>query len=173
MILSCLRRNRMALSATLLLGLIASSVAGHPDYKAKSRHKVKVKIYGELESVDGNRWVVAGYKVRMTTSTSFEDAVAVGDYVKVKGFEDGDNNWVMKKVELEDRSADGESSLEIKLTGRVQSMRDNKWIIAGRVFLITDDTEFEGDMSVGDRVKIEADIDEAGNWIASEVDQKN
>jgi len=172
MVLSCLRRNRAVLSATLLLGLIASSAAGHPDYKAKSRHKVKVKIYGEIESIDGNRWVVVGYQVRVTGSTSFKDDVAVGDFVKVKGFEDGDSNWVIKKVELEDRS-DSEPSLEVKLTGRVQLMRDNEWIVAGRVFQITDDTEFEGDVSIGDRVKIEADVDKAGNWIATEVDQKD
>ena len=173
MILNLLHRNRAPFAAMLLLGLIVSSAVAHPDYQAKSRHKVKVKIYGELESIDGNRWVVAGYQVRMTTSTSFKDEVAVGDYVKVKGFEDGDNNWVIKKVEIEDRPADGESSLEIKLTGSVQSMRDNEWIVAGRVFQITDDTEFEGDVSVGDRVKIEADVDKAGNWIATEVDQKD
>ena len=173
MILSCLHRKRAQLSAMLLISLIATVAVAHPDYKAKSQHKVKVKIYGALESIDGNRWVVAGYKVRVTTSTSFEDEVAVGDFVKVKGFEDGDNNWVIKKVELEDDLAEGESRLEVKLTGRVQSMRDDMWVVAGRFFQITDDTEFEGEVSVGDRVKIEADVDKAGNRIATEVDRKD
>ena len=165
-----LRYTRIALLSMLLIGLIASGAASHPDYKAKSRHRVKVKIYGDIKSMHGNRWVVAGYKVRMTSHTSFKDDVALGDYVKVKGFEDGDNNWVIKKVELADRPTDGESSLEIKLTGRVQSMRDSIWIVAGRVFHITDDTDIEREVSIGDRVKIEADVDKTGKWIASEVD---
>ena len=172
MVLRYSRHMRTLLISMFLTGLMAAVAFAHPDYKAGSRHKVKVKVYGNLESVDGSWWIVGGFKVRLTPNSLFEDDVEVGDYVRAKGFEDGDNNWVIKEIELKDRPEDGAASVEIKLTGRVQSMATKRWVVAGRVIEITDDTDIEKQVSIGDRVKIEADRDKVGRWIASEVDLK-
>jgi hypothetical protein len=59
---------------------------------------------------------------------------------------------------------------EGELEGVVEQISASAWVIAGRTFLITGETEIEGGISVGDTVEVEFFVDEQGNLTAHEIE---
>jgi hypothetical protein len=60
---------------------------------------------------------------------------------------------------------------EIEFTGTVERITTESWTIAGRTLVVTSATEIKGLIIVGDRVKVHAYRDTAGNWILREVEK--
>jgi hypothetical protein len=59
---------------------------------------------------------------------------------------------------------------EIEFTGTVERITTESWTISGRTLLLTPATQIKGQIMLGDRVKVHAYQDAAGNWMLREVE---
>jgi hypothetical protein len=159
------------LSIFLVLAL-AAMAGGHPKHQSSQTPSVKAEIRGTLESMQGDRWVVAGHQLIVSPYTDVDHHVAKGNYVKVKARQDADGNWVAEEIDRKRKPWRASAHMEIKLKGSIESMVGDTWTVAGTAFQVTPYTSIEDSVVVGDRVKVEAAHDESGKLVASEVDSK-
>jgi hypothetical protein len=159
------------LAASLVLGLVTLA-HGHPKHRSDKAPSVKADIRGTLESMSGDRWVVAGHELIVSPYTDVERSVNKGSYVKVEARRDADGNWVAEEIDRKRKPWRAPSRMEVKLKGPIESMVGNTWTVAGMEFEVTPYTSIEDSVAVGDRVKVEATPDESGKLVADEVDSK-
>lgn len=114
------------------------------------------ELVGELESTDP--WVVAGTTLETNESTQIEEGLEAGDLVRAQGTVLEDGTWVAYSIEL----AEEETDPIIILIGVVDSI--DPWLVNGIEFNVTDETDIQGDISVGMIVRVEILLLEDGTW---------
>ena len=62
-------------------------------------------------------------------------------------------------------------SEEFEFTGIVETISSSYWVISGQIVYITAETEIEGDIIVGDTVRVHATIEANGSLTAHEIDK--
>jgi hypothetical protein len=117
---------------------------------------VSFEMVGELESTDP--WTVAGRELETNDSTSIEEELEVGDLVRVRGIITDDETWVAYSIE----STDEQTDPIIILIGVVDSI--DPWSVNGISLNVTDETEIQGDITVGTIVRVEILLLEDGTW---------
>jgi hypothetical protein len=60
-----------------------------------------------------------------------------------------------------------------ELEGIVEQISATSWVVAGHSFLITGQTEIEGNIAIGDFVEVEFFVDEQGNLTAIEIEAED
>lgn len=133
---------------------------------------------GVVNTIAQDTWVVSSRIVAVSEGTEIEDGIAVGDMVEVEGFVKDDGTLFATEIDLSDDKIDeSDSEMDVDdldddddFTGIVQAITDNAWIIDGQVFAISDDTEIDNDITVGDTVEVEAQADEDGSLTALEIE---
>jgi len=130
---------------------------------------------GTVESIDGNTWTVNGQQVAVA-GAELEGDIAVGDMVKVHASQNDDGVWVAREIELadddddDDGDDDGDHENESEWTGAVDAISGDTWTIGGVQVMVTASTEIEGNIAVGDVVKVEASQNDDGVWVAREIE---
>jgi hypothetical protein len=122
------------------------------------------EIKGYLEEyVIGEYIIVDGVQYELTMDTEVEEELEVGDFVKVKYYED-EELFIALEVELEDEEFE-----EFEVKGYVDEYEEGYIIVDGVRYELTMDTEIEDEIEVGDFVKVKYYEDEE-TLIALEVE---
>ena len=114
------------------------------------------ELVGELESTDP--WTVAGTELEIRETTQIEEGLEVGDLVKVRGVILEDETWVAFSIELAEEQIDP----IIILIGTVDSI--DPWVVNGISLTVTDETEIQGEITVGMVVRVEILLLPDGTW---------
>jgi hypothetical protein len=127
----------------------------------------KVEFRGVVESV-GDFWIIDGKTVAITDQTEIKDGVGLGDLVKVEALRADDGSLTAIEIEwADDAASSGET--EVEFSGRVELLGTAAWTVEGWVVAITDQTEIEGGIGLGDLVKVEALRAADGTLTAREI----
>ena len=159
---------------------------------------VEVEIFGTIESITGTLYVVGGKTVNTDASTEITGVLAVGSFVKIHAALNADGTFQAREIELvtepapdtgddddqgEDQDDQGEDQddqdedmdeEEVKLTGVLESMTAGLWVVDGVSFMVDSSTKIEGDIQVGDIIKIEGQVQSDGTTVlAHEIELKD
>ena len=132
------------------------------------------EFQGIFEGVyaDGNL-IVNGAKVFLAPNTEIEGALVVGQVVNLKGIlrEDG----TILAQEVNSRGGDEVISNRIELKGVFQGIdpESGNWIISQRLVAVGPGTDTDGLPSIGQRVKINALLQDDGILLAREIENQN
>ena len=158
----------------------------------------EVEIFGTIESITGTVYVVGGKTVNTDASTEITGVLAVGSFVKIHAALNADGTFQAREIELvtepapdtgddddqgEDQDDQGEDQddqdedmdeEEVKLTGVLESMTAGLWVVDGVSFMVDSSTKIEGDIQVGDIIKIEGQVQSDGTTVlAHEIELKD
>ena len=114
------------------------------------------ELVGALESTDP--WTVGGQEFETRDSTMIDDGLEVGDIVRVRGVILEDETWVAYSIEATDEQTDP----IIVIIGIVDSV--DPWSVNGISLNVTDETDIQGDITVGMIVRVEILLLEDGTW---------
>lgn len=159
---------------------------------------VEVEIFGSIESISGTVYVIGGKTVNTDASTEITGVLAVGSFVKIHAALNADGTFQAREIELvtepapdtgddddqgEDQDDQGEDQddqdedmdeEEVKLTGVLESMTAGLWVVDGVSFMVDSSTKIEGDIQVGDIIKIEGQVQSDGTTVlAHEIELKD
>jgi len=124
----------------------------------------KLEATGYVEAFETNIITVDGVQYEITEDTEIEEGIEIGDFVKVKYYE-GDAGLIALEVELEDEEFE-----EFEAEGYVDTYVMGEYIIVDGVqYEITEDTEIDEGLEIGDFVKVKYYEGDAG-FIALEVE---
>ena len=122
----------------------------------------RFEFVGVVEAIGADTWTISGVAVAVDAETEIEADISVGDSVKVGGLVQEDGVWLATEIKL---AEDADGSFEF--IGELESI--DPWIVAGQEIAVDDATEIEDGLAVGDLVKVEGVITEAGVWLATEI----
>jgi hypothetical protein len=122
-------------------------------------------ITGQVGAIDTAVWTVAGQTITIDDAADIEAGIAVGDVVQVDGLIQADGRLLAERIRLVEVNA----GLPFEFTGVVQTIAADAWTISGVAIATDAGTEIKGEIAVGDVVKVEGWIDEAGIWLAHEI----
>jgi len=114
------------------------------------------ELVGELENTDP--WTVAGQELETSDSTLIEDGLQVGDIVRVRGIITEGETWLAYSIE----GADEQTASIFVIIGVVDSV--DPWSVNGISLNVTDETDVQGDVTVGTIVRVEILLLEDGSW---------
>ena len=125
----------------------------------------RFEFAGIVEDLDP--WTVSGISFETKSWTEIEEGVDVDLYVKVEGRVLEDGTWIADEIKLVDRDED----LSFEFVGTVGTVDQVEplWVVAGITLTVDENTEVEGDIKVGDLVKVEGQITHEGEWLATEI----
>lgn len=153
------------------------------EVKRAAQDGSEIEVKGVISGLTATTFQLGGLTVDFSAlSADALPAVALADglFVEVKSTTafDGSGALIASEIELEDdgfRSHEGEEGEDVEIDGMVTAdFAGNQFEINGRIVLIDDGTEFEnGDSSslvAGTKAKVEAQYDDAGQLVASEIE---
>lgn len=114
------------------------------------------ELVGELEDTDP--WTVAGVTLETNESTQVADELEVGALVRVRGAVLEEDTWVAYSIE----PAEAQTDPIIILIGIVDSV--DPWVVNGIELNITDETDVQGGIIVGQIVRVEILLLSDGTW---------
>jgi len=114
------------------------------------------ELVGEIDSVDP--WTVAGTTFEIRETTQIAEGLEVGDLVKVRGAILEDKTWLAFSIALAEEPIDP----IIILIGTVDSV--DPWVVNGITLTVTDETDIQGDITVGAIVRVEILLLSDGAW---------
>ncbi len=101
---------------------------------------------GTIESIGENAWVVGGRTFQLNAATQFDEGLALGVKARVEFLTMSDGTMVAIEIETDEE--------EQRITGVLESKEGDTWVIAGQSFTVTETTRIEGQMEVGQRVRV-------------------
>ena len=116
---------------------------------------------GSVESIAP--WIVSGVALETDEWTEIDAEIVVGDAVRVKGQILEDGTWMATEIKLLD-----EELSYVEFVGQVEGI--DPWIVSGVTLAVDDETEIEGEIEVGDWVRVRAQILPDGTWLAVEIE---
>jgi hypothetical protein len=102
--------------------------------------------------------------VEISQTTHIDDGITVGDLVKAAGVIRPDGTLLAENIRLLT-----ETGLPFEFTGLVQQIGATVWTISGITVAVTNTTEIEAGLQVGNVVKVEGHILTDGIWLADEI----
>ncbi|MBM3152660.1 MAG: hypothetical protein FJZ96_10760 [Chloroflexi bacterium] len=132
----------------------------------------EAEFTGVVESIAPDQWTVSGQVFLITDQTEIKDEIIVGDTVKIHAFLDANNAFVAREIELAIDASSGAdlTENEMELTGVVESITPDLWVVAGLEFTVNNQTEIKDIIAVGDRVNVHLLVNEDGSLTASEIE---
>lgn len=110
-------------------------------------------------------WTVAGIVLATDLRTEIDSGILPGDLVRVEGRVLEDGTWLANEIErVEEAPAPG-----FKFVGEVEGL--DPWIVAGVALGVDPRTEIDGEIAIGDRVKVQGRILPDGTWLAEEIER--
>ena len=143
-----------------------------PPQTAKSQSENTVEIQGVLGLDELGNWTIDGIVVAIDPDTEIEGGLVVGQTVEIEGVLQEDGTILALEIETEDE--DDVVSSKTKLKGIFQGIDQDtgKWIISGNLVDVGPGTDTDGLPYVGQRVKVEALLQENGSLLAREIENK-
>jgi hypothetical protein len=133
----------------------------------------KTVFVGLVEAVSPESWVVSGRTFAITPQTEIKDSIIVGDKVIMKTLKNADGTFTATVIKLIGQGMGkpnpGPVSDKMEMTGTVESIAADQWIVSGATFVINPETEIKGTIIVGDLVKVEALVGTDGVLTAHEI----
>ncbi len=135
-----------------------------------------IQFVGTVQQQAQGRLVVNGVTVIVTAATEIEGQLSTGVVVKVEGTLQADGTVVAREIEVQAPPATPPAvtppagAIRIELRGRVQSLFQGGFTVAGRTIHVSASTEVDGQVSVGVLVKVEGFVLADGSVQATEVD---
>lgn len=120
-------------------------------------------IQGPIESMEGESWVVGGTPVTVTSPLG--EGFHLGDWVTIRGRILSDGTYLADRVAYAKNE-----QVKLRFTGVIESIGSSSWVIGGKTVLVNDQTEVDGDLSVGDVVSVSYLIQPDGSWLAREIE---
>ncbi len=120
---------------------------------------VPLEFGGNLESVDGTRWSIAGVTVIVPSGVTVQGKPEVGLYVAVRGTAQADRTVLASQIAVEG----------IVFQGRVDEIATDFWRIDGRKIFTSNITSTEGNPKIGDLVEVSAMPLSDGNLLARDI----
>ena len=117
-----------------------------------------------VTEMGADQWLLGDLVVLVDADTAVADDIAPGDWVRVTGIIQADGTLLAQRIQKQ--TDDGKP---FEFTGVVQTIGDARWQISGVDVAISDRTEIEADLAVGDVVKVEGQITAEGVWLAREI----
>jgi hypothetical protein len=120
-------------------------------------------VQGSLLSRDDESgiWNVSGVEFSVSAETSITGDPQLGEMVIVTGRILAESQQTADTIEKTDSS-----DQNAFITGVLESMRGNDWVINGRSIAVLEDTARTGQLSIGMPVKVVVNILENGTWLA-------
>lgn len=119
----------------------------------------------ELTAIDGDVWSMSGVSFRVTQSTLILGDPQVGDYILARGriLEDG---WVADFIQ----HSPEDDELVFQFSGVVEEIGEDSWLVNGSEILVNEVTEVNGDIEVGDAVRVTYLLLDGGRWLALKIE---
>ena len=147
--------------------------------------EVVVAFTGPVESMKGNQWIVDGQTVTVEPSSLPDANIQVGDLVKVEGKVGPDGAITTTHVAnpmafngFAPASSDGYPNPtetpgpdDQKVSGVIEAITDTSVTIDGVTYLLTNMSEVDGLLAVGDMVKIEFVTNPDGSMTILEIER--
>ena len=124
------------------------------------------RITGEGEVTQtGTTWIIAGQTFETDENTVIIGNPQAGDWVFVEGRLLPDGTRVADRIVLLRRAPQN----RFIITGRVETITDTTWIVAGQIITVNDKTSIKDDIESGDLVSVEGVILEGGTLLAEHI----
>jgi hypothetical protein len=124
------------------------------------------RITGEGQVTQiGSTWIIAGQSFETHDGTIIIGNPQVGDWVFVRGRLLADNTRIADWITLLRRSP----ANRFTLSGEVEAIAADAWLVAGQTISVTDQTDVDDDIKVGDLVRVEGVILPEGELQAERI----
>lgn len=124
-------------------------------------------ITGRVETITDTAWTVAGQTITLNAETEVEGEIESGDLVEVEGLILEGGALLAEHIRL----IEEELGWPFHFVGVVQEMADEVWIVSGLTMAISDTTEIDEDILVGDVVKAQGVILDDDIWLAHSIER--
>lgn len=118
-----------------------------------------------LTGVEGGVWIVAGVSFEVSEDTIILGDPQVDDIILVRG-RILDGLWVADFIQV----ASEEDDLTFQFSGVVEAVGEESWVVNGVEILVNEVTEVDGDIEVGDPVRVTYLLLDGGRWLALEIE---
>ncbi|MDW8183894.1 MAG: DUF5666 domain-containing protein [Anaerolineae bacterium] len=125
----------------------------------------EVKFTGIVEAILSNGYRISGRTVVITDITEVKDPVAVGDWVEVKGFLQGDGSILAREI----RVKRAPKSTRVEFKGTVEEVLSDGYRIAGIRVVVTATTQIDGPITVGTFVEVKGVFQPDGSVLAFRI----
>jgi hypothetical protein len=107
-------------------------------------------------------WLVGNIGFEVAQWTQIDPGIEVGDTVRVSGIILADGTWLATEIERLTGNV-----LQILFVGEVNNL--DPWVISGLPISTDENTLIEGEIAVGDLVRVTAWIGDDGTWLATHI----
>ncbi len=150
-----------------------------------------VSVYGIIEFLDKERWVLNGHEIIINTETKIEETPSVGLRARVEGKPQPDGRILAESIKVlesprepdkapkEDRrppdrtpTSSGDTSKkqdDIRIKGTIEEIGIDRWRVDGQTVVVSSETVVEDVPKVGANVQIEGVRQENGTVLAIRV----
>jgi hypothetical protein len=135
-----------------------------PDGSAPTSAAFRVTGEGRVTEI-GDVWIIGAQSFATDEHTVIVGDPQVGDVVYVEGRLLPDGTRLAERIILLERAQDN----RFQLKGEVEAMGAESWIVAGQTISLTDQTEVEESIAVGDTVFVSGAIGEDGALLAERI----
>ena len=148
-------------------GEAENKAQGMASRAAEMRGVQTFQIRGTIDSIDGETWVVGAQTITVPDDARVEGDAQVGKLAVVHGFVDP--NGAKIAVEINIPQFNDEHAPKVVFVGTVDEITDGQWVVGNQAVTVTEDTEIQGDIQVGDTVQVKAEVSDDGTLVALRI----
>ncbi len=131
------------------------------EIKRAEEDERRFEFTGTVEST--GLWKVSGIEFETDDQTETDANIQIGDRVKVEGRVLDDGTWLAERITLLD-----DESLHFEFIGEVDGI--DPWIVGGVAISVTNETETDDDIEIGDLVRVKGRILPGGTLLAEQIE---
>jgi hypothetical protein len=121
---------------------------------------------GVIQSMSADEWVIGGRTFQVNTNTRLDEGLTVGVMARVEAVVMLDGTLLATEIQTENEE-------DFRLSGIIESMGVDEWVIGGRVFQVNDATRFDEGLVVGVIARVEFLTMPDGTMLATEIETDN
>lgn len=153
-------------NVNVTVSVIAGQITVVPPQQPPSQPHFIVSGQGEVTAI-GETWTIGGQVFTTTDYTIIVGNPQIGDIVSVYGYLLPDGTLVATHIILQQPApAD-----RFTLTGEVESMGADAWVVAGQTIVVNEDTAVDPSLVVGDVARVYGRILDGGVLLAEWIDR--
>jgi hypothetical protein len=127
----------------------------------------RFSITARVDAIEETTWTIAGQVISVTAETDVQPGIEVEDLVNVRGLVLAEGALLAEQIRL----VEEEPGTPFSFVGVVQSMASDEWTISGVTVAISDTTEIDAGLEVGDVVQAQGWIVEDDVWLAESIER--
>ncbi len=150
--------------ADTTVSVAPGQVSAIPAGEAPSQPTFRILGRGRVTQI-GPEWVIGGQTFQTDENTIIVGDPQLGDWVRVEGHLLPDGGRLADRITLLRR----DNTNRFTLTGEVEAIGDDSWVIAGQTIAIDEETHIEEGIVVGSRVRVRGLIQDDGVLLAKRI----